>query len=196
MKLGFQLLNPNIFDKVAKNVTFGYARGLTKTAQKAQDDVIEGLRDKFTLRGRWFEKNNRFGIKMTPATPKKLDSAVWTRASWLSLHEEGGTKTPTKSQNIVVPTTNVRRNKKYIIPKAQRPRQLKGTFVIKSERQRLFMQRRGKGKRSSVRVMYVLTKNAQIKKRGAFIKTAQKSVDQNRDLIMRKSIDDALRSMR
>jgi len=196
MKLRFTLTNPQVFDKIAKNVEFGYARGLTLTAQKAQEDVVEGLRDAFTLRGRWWEKNNRFGIKVAPAKRNELEAAVWTRASWLSLHEEGGTKEPNKSKNLVVPTTNVRRNKKHIIPKAQRPRQLKGSFVIRSGDKRLFMQRRGKGKRSSVRVMYVLTDKAQIQKRGTFLKAAETSAKRNRDKIISKSINDALRTMR
>jgi hypothetical protein len=196
MKLKFTLTNPQIFDKIAKNVEFGYVRGLTRTAQKAQEDVVEGLRNEFTLRGRWWEKNNRFGIKVTPAKKDQLEAAVWTRASWLSLHEDGGKKEPTKAKNLVVPTENVRRNKKHIIPKAQRPRQLKGSFVIRAGDKRLFMQRRGKGKRSSVRVMYVLTDQAQIKKRGTFVRAAEISVKRNKDEIVSKSINDALKTMR
>jgi len=196
MKLRFELLNPKIFDKAAKNVTFGYARGLTRTAQKAQEDVVEGLRDKFTLRGRWWEKGNKYGIKIKPATTRNLESAVYTRANWLEIHEEGGTKEPSKSRYLSIPTENVRKNKKDIIRKARRPRNLKNSFVIRDGGQRLFMQRVGKGRRSSTRVMYVLDDRAKIEKKGTFLKASEKSVEKNRDQIMRKSIDDALRSTR
>ena len=197
MKLKFTLTNPQVFDKIAKNVEFGYVRGLTRTAQKAQEDILEGLRDKFTLRGRWFEKNNRFGVKVTPAKKDQLEAAVFTRANWLELHEDGGKKEPTKSKNLVVPTENVRKNKKDIIRKARRPRNLKNSFVIKTESgQQLFMQRFGKGKRSSTRVMYVLEPSARIERKGTFVRAAQISVIRNKDEIVSKSINDALRTMR
>jgi hypothetical protein len=196
MKLRFTLTNPQVFDKIAKNVEFGYARGLTRTAQKAQEDVVEGLRDAFTLRGRWWEKNNKYGIKVTPAKRDELEAAVWTRANWLEIHEEGGRKEPTKSRNLTIPTNNVKRNKRDIIKKAQRPRNLKGSFVIRDGGTKLFMQRFGKGKRSSTRVMYILEPDANIEKKGTFLKAAETSAKRNRDKIISKSINDALRTMR
>jgi hypothetical protein len=197
MNLRFEIINPNIFDKIAKNVEFGYARGLTQTAQKAQEDITEGIRDKFTVRTRWIEKGNKYGIKVTPANKRNLESAVWTRADWLRVHEEGGTKEPTRSKNLTLPTENVKRNKRDLIRKNQRPRNLPRSFVIKADGgQRLFMQRFGKGKRSSTRVMYVLKPKAKIKKQGTFIEAAQKSVTRNRAEITRRSIDNAMRTMR
>jgi hypothetical protein len=197
MKLSFTLQNPDIFRKVEKNVIFGYARGLTQTAQKAQEDVTEGIRDKFTVRTRWIEKGNKYGIKMTPAKKDNLEAAVWTRADWLKVHEKGGTKEPTRSKNLTVPTNNVKRNKRDLIRKNQRPRSIKRSFVIKTDGgQQLFMERFGKGKRSSTRVMYILEPKARIKKQGTFLEAAQKSVTKNRDKITSRSIDQALRTMR
>lgn len=197
MKLRFTLTNPNIFDKIEKNVEFGYVRGLTRTAQKAQEDVTERIRGKFTVRNRWIEKGNKYGIKIQPAKRDELEASVWTRADWLVKHEEGGTKEPTKSKNLVIPTENVKRNKRDIIKKSQRPRNLKRSFVVKMDNgQQLMMERFGKGKRSSTRVLYVLEPKARIQKQGTFLAAAEKSATQHRDEIIAKSINDALRTMR
>jgi len=54
--------------KMAKQLPFALAKGLTDTAKDAQKDILGNLSDVFTLRGNWFNPSNKFGIKIQPAT--------------------------------------------------------------------------------------------------------------------------------
>jgi hypothetical protein len=162
---------------INKQMDFGTAVGLTRTAKRGQQAVLGALRGTFTLRGSWFQQQNKFGIKITPATKTSLKSAVHTQADWLLSHEEGKDKTPTSGSNIVVPTDQVRRNKRFIIPRGQRPKGL-GTkaFVLQTKHGPVLAQRISRGKRKGLIVLYGLERSVRIKKHSTFYEPIEQQV--------------------
>lgn len=161
--------------KVIKQVNYGTAVGLTRTAQKGQEAVVGALGSAFTLRGNWFQKQNKYGIKITPAKPDNLESQVKTLADWLALHETGGTKTA--QGDVAVPTDQVRRNKKLIIPRAQRPRGLGAkAFIIQTKHGPVLAARKGRGKNKQLVFLYNLKKSVPIKKQSTFFEPLEKLI--------------------
>ena len=157
---------------------FGTAVGLTKTAKQAQDAVVSSLRSTFTLRGNWFEQRNKFGIKITPARKDKLQAEVKTAADWLEAHEEGTDKTG--QGRLAIPTDQVRRNKRMIIPRGQRPKGLASkAFILETKKGPVLAQRLMKGKRKGLIILYGLEKTVKIKKRSTFHEPIKKVVKSN-----------------
>jgi hypothetical protein len=166
--------------KLDKQVTFATALALTQTAKDAQGAVIGDIESTFTVRNNWDKPSNKFGIRITPATKDHLTSVVRTDADWLNLHEEGGIKIP-EGHFIAIPTSNVRRTKKQIVQKGQRPKALFGKrdFLIltKKNRRPVLFQRFGRGKRSDIKAMYVLVPRGQIKRESTVFDPVQKTVE-------------------
>lgn len=114
---------------VASQFRFALATALTATAKRAQAATLADIRGTFTIRNTWLNPSNAMGIKVLPASKADLSAAVATRADWLTLHEEGGTKRPTGA-HLAVPTRFVRRSKRQIIQRSQRPRNLKAAKTV------------------------------------------------------------------
>ena len=158
---------------IAKQIDFGTAVGLTETAKQGQKAVLGALPGTFTLRGSWFNASNKFGIKVKTATKADLSAEVRTNADWLEIHEKGGTKTA-RGGSLAIPTENVRRNKRQIIPRAQRPRNLKNTFVMNTPKGRVLFQRFKRrvgtynGKPSKLKALYALEPRARIRRQSTF----------------------------
>jgi hypothetical protein len=149
-----------------KQIIFAAAQALTFTAKDAQTAVIENITANFIVRGKWYLPSNAFGVKVTRATKQNLSVEVKSKADWLILQQTGGTKSP-KRKAIAVPTTNVRRTKRDIIQKGQRPRNLKNAFIIKTSKGPALARRTGK-KRYPIKIMYFLEPNVKIRKRRTF----------------------------
>ena len=178
MKLSARITQRPDFAKTMRQIDFGTAVGLTKTAKQAQDAVVSSLKSTFTLRGNWFEQRNKFGIKITPAKKDKLQSEVKTAADWLEAHEEGTDKTG--QGRLVVPTDQVRRNKRMIIPRGQRPKGLASkAFILETKKGPVLAQRLMKGKRKGLIILYGLEKTVKIKKRSTFHEPIKKVVKSN-----------------
>jgi hypothetical protein len=156
-------------EEIMKQIDFGTALGLTNTAKEGQQAVMKSLGDTFTLRGQWFQQSNKYGIKVKMATKTDLTAEVRTAADWLELHETGGVKTG-NGHRLAVPTENVRRNKRLIIQKGQRPGALRGkrTFVLQTKHGAVLFQRKFKGKRSVIVALYNLEPKVTIKKQSTF----------------------------
>ena len=157
------------FETMHKQIRFATAVALTKTAQQAQAASIDSIAKTFSIRNNWSQPGNKFGIRIKPAKKDNLEAQVTTFANWLKLHEEESTKLPSK-KFIAIPTVNVRRNKKDIITKGNRPNALRGknTFVIDTKNGPVIFQRKGKGKREKLIALYILKPKAHIKKQSTF----------------------------
>jgi hypothetical protein len=188
---------PPSSEKITRNINFGIARGLTRLAKDGQSAVLGALRGKFTLRGSWFEQQNRFGIKIQSATPANLVSAVQTRADWIERHETGTDKSPREGHDIAVPTDQVRRNKRFIIPRGQRPKGLGSkAFVLQTKHGPVLAQRITRGKRKGLIILYGLERKVKIKKVDVFEKPIEKVVGRRGQRIIEQSIVEALATMR
>jgi len=121
--------------RMDRNVRFAAAVALTRTAQDMQAEVRRELRASFTLRNDFTSK----AVVIQPATRDSLSAAVLvgTRTEAfrrirdaLRLQVTGGSKSPTQGRSIAVPLVGVRRNKRDIITRANRPRQLLGNGTV------------------------------------------------------------------
>lgn len=184
-------------EKIVKNINFGIARGLTRLAKDGQSAVLGALRGAFTLRGTWFNQNMRHGIKIKPAKPNDLESAVQTRADWIEPHETGKDKAAIKGTHVVVPTDQVRRNKRLIIPRGQRPPGLGSkAFVLQTKKGPVLAQRITRGKRKGIIILYGLERKVKIRKVSVFEEPIEKVLKRRGERVIEDSIQDALRTMR
>ena len=175
--------------EIMKQVNFGTAKGLTETAKQGQAAVVGALKGTFTLRGTWFNQNMRHGIKITPARKDKLQAEVKTLADWLEPHETGKDKTA-QGGRVAVPTDQIRRNKRMIIPKAQRPRGLAGkAFVLQTKHGPVLAQRITRGKRKGLIILYGLEQKVRIRKQSTFYEPIKKVVSRR----LKDNIRDGIR---
>lgn len=163
--------------KIAKNIRFGTAVGLTRTAQDGQDASISSIEKTFTTRTNWYKKGNKFGVKIQAAKRDNLTAAVKTSAPWLPMHETGGTKRP-KNKFLAIPTTNVRRTKRQLIAPSQKPLALKSkrTFIINTSKGKILFQRKGKGRRGLLTALYAFEPKARIRKQSTFYEPVDRVV--------------------
>lgn len=181
---------------MAKQVKFATAVALTNTAKDGQKEVISTLEQTFTLRGKWFQQSNKFGIKIKSAKKDDLQSAVYTNADWLLTHETGDDKLP-RGNSLAIPTDNVRRNKKDIVIRSNRPRNVKNSFVLISKKtgHKILFTRKGRGKNKKLVALYNLTARAHIRKQSTVIEPIQKIVQQrlfkNYEVALRKALTTA-----
>lgn len=172
--------------KIMKQFRFGAATGLTKTATEGQSAVVGAAKGAFNVRGRWFEKGMRYGIKIQRATPSKLTATVQTRAGWLKKQQIGGNVTAGQKARvfpyeyngqtyIAIPSKALRPrgSKKLIWPRKLWPSNLKKPFVIKDKKGRLLLMTRFMEGKQGVEVMYILVPDVDIKK----VDTWQKPLD-------------------
>jgi hypothetical protein len=177
-----------------KQLKFATASALTQVAKEGQAASIKAIESTFTIRNNWDKPTNRFGVKVTPAKKDNLVSEVYTLADWLDLHEESGVKQPTKKW-IAIPTKNVRRTKREIIQKGQRPAGLrgKGDVVLKTKTGKtVLFQRKGKGKKERLIPMYYLVPMAKIRKRSTVFAPVEAVFNKRFGTIFNEQLEKAL----
>jgi hypothetical protein len=173
-----------------KQIIFATAQSLTAVAKEAQTSVIAEIEQTFTTRGKWYLPGNKYGVKIKAARKDDLSAEVKTAADWLVLHETGGTKTP-QGHSLAVPTENVRRTKRQIITRGQRPRNLKRAFVINTQSGPVLFQR--KNKRSIV-ALYNLEPRVPIKRESTVVAPTEKVVQARFDKIFVEKLANAVRT--
>jgi hypothetical protein len=180
---------------MAKHLPFAMAQTLTATAKDGQKAVTGGLGGKFTLRGNWYMPSNKFGIRVQPAKKTSLRASFGTMADWLEKFETGKDKTP-RGEHLAIPTANVRRTKRQIIQRSQRPAALRGkrTFVAQTKSGLVLFQRKFKGKRSQLVPLYNLERSARITRNSPVIEPGVKAVKANLGANFRKSMEQAMKS--
>ena len=164
-------------------IRFAVSKGLNDLAIRAADVQRADMRTRFTIRN---ENVLKYGIVRTEkATKQSLASAVGvsTQAAgsrsafgYLNKFEKGGQKGPIQGSTVGVPG-DVRRSRRGIVTKAQQIKTFnlvrqgkqvlgqKRTFMVKPKSgsaAALILQRVGKGKRSAVKVLYVLERSVPI----------------------------------
>lgn len=199
MNISAKIVQRPDFAKVMRNINFGTATGLTKTAKQGQAAVVDSLQSTFTLRGRWFEQNMRHGIKITPAKRDKLQAEVKTAADWLEPHQEGKDKSG-KGHRLGVPLWGARpRGSKKILATALRPHALLKAgkaFILDTPKGEIIATVRGRGAASRIVPLYGLEKKVKIKKRPTFREPIEKVVSRHLKDNIRNGIANALRTMR
>lgn len=156
---------------------FGIVKGLTSLAGASREQIIDELPGRFTLRTRWWQRGP-YAIKTDKATKQSMTSRVYTDAPWMNLQETGGIKT-SAGKRVAIPMPDVRRTKRDLVQKSQKPRALAKAFHIKTKTGNDFLAVRiGRGRKSQLRFMWLLERSATIRARFGFVDTANRVVDQ------------------
>lgn len=154
---------PRLLDNLVKRFPFATALALTRTAQAGQNAVREHMEAAFILRNR-FTQNQ---VRIAAAKKTDLEAAVYLThgADYMALHETGGLKTPAHSSSVAVPTEQVRRTKRGLVAKSNKPRPLRDqrrVFVIEFKSgKRAIARRKGKA-RLPISVVWFLADEAKI----------------------------------
>lgn len=166
---------PPTAGKILKQLNYGLAVGLTKTAKEAQAEVIRTIKSDTGWQERTSWTKSPIGIKITPATPQSLRAEVKTKASFLPLHEEGGTKFPLRNY-LAVPTQFARPNPGSRIRSENKPKALiaSGKAAIVENDNGTKVLYAHKGPRNGWVPMYILTPKAKIKRADIWQKPIEK----------------------
>jgi hypothetical protein len=136
-------------------------------------------------------------------------------ADWIVPHEQGTDKAPS-GRHLAVPTEQVRRNKRLIIPRNQRPKGLGAkVFVLQTRKgpvlaQRLKQYARYQGPtlkggptrrrkslgRTALMILYGLEPKARIRKQPTFFPPIQKVADRRLNANVRTEVARALATMK
>jgi len=187
------------FEKIIKNLNFGTAVGLTKTAKEGQAAVFGAVKGAFKGPNNWLR--SPIGIKITPATPRTLRSEVKTSAKFLPLQDEGGTKLP-YGNHLCIPATKGPLAGRRRIPPNMRPKAIMDSgkgFITTTKSGTKIMGIRGlksRGKYAGFTIMYVLIPKANIKAANVFYDPIKKVVDRRLAINIRNGIDHALKTMK
>lgn len=170
------------------------AQGINDLANNARDEFLWDLPNRMTLRTPWFKPGSQFGFNVRKATPSNPSAEIYTRAPWMQLQETGGTKTP-KGKHLAIPTTTVRRTKRDLIPKSQRPMGLGSkAFQLKTQSGKEFLaMRTGRGKKSGLKIMYLLGQQARIRPQLHFTDSIKGYVAQNAEKYLARAIERAMK---
>ena len=188
---------PPSAEKIIKQLLYGTAVGLTKTAKEAQAAVQGSARGKFTIRNRWLEQQTPVGIKIKPAMPTNPVAEVYTKAPFGPRQEFGGTKIPYKHWLAIPITGTARPTKSSMIPKRNLPRSLQNAFVLTTKKgTTLLCVRKARGKNKGIVPMYVLVTRVQVKRTNWFHDPIEKVVRRRMMSIIDREIGIALAKMR
>lgn len=174
-----------MFEQNRKQLPYTLSTTINKTLMTAQTDMYEQALQEFIVRRPHFIKN---AIKITQFASKSTLTGILAiadvggkpNADVLSKFEDGGTKTSDRGGKVAIPTNIVRSGKTDLVTKAKRPRNLRGGFKIHTKTgQDLIMQKKGRGKNSTVKVAYVLKDSVPIDNRLGFTQTVTDSINKN-----------------
>ncbi|MFU7501350.1 MAG: hypothetical protein ACJBCI_06850 [Candidatus Tisiphia sp.] len=167
-----------------KQLPFAVNLTLNKIALLVQEQICKRVPIIFNNSKKWWDKHQRTGIKVAFASKYALISAVYTKAHFAYIQEEGGIKVPYRGSMIAVPTSNV--PKKQRSSKALRDQQgNRSIFKLgKSIYRRVSSQR--------LERLYGLTHEAKVNPRFGFKATAVNTFNSRFDKVFTTSFNFAL----
>lgn len=196
----FKVIAPKLIglEEFPRKVAFVTAYALTKTAQEAQAASVAKITETFTIRTKWYEKSNKFGVKVKPATKDNLVATISTQAWWLADHERGGERMPSKKY-IAIPTDKVKRSKRDLITKATRQKLLNPSnpkvFKVISRKGPVLLERIKAGQKTKTRVLFGLETVVRIKKESTFYEPVEDVLRTKFSQIYRAKFDEEVNSL-
>jgi hypothetical protein len=111
-----------------KQLQFAIAKSLTDVAVRSQKLIPGELNQDFIVRGDWWRKDRKHGIKIKAATKSSFESQVYTSADWLLEAEgyHGGVKEPDgDGTNLAIPETeHTRHGIRNVVQRGEKARKL------------------------------------------------------------------------
>ena len=196
----FKIIPPKLtgLDEFPRKVAFVTAVALTKTAQEAQSASIAKIQQEFTVRTKWYEKSNKFGVKVKPATKDNLAATISTQAWWLVDHERGGERLPSKKY-IAIPTDKVKRSKRDLITQATRRKLLNPlnpqVFPLRTKAGVLLLAQRIKRGRGGLAVLFAMKLKVRIEKQSTFNEPVEAALRDKFAEIYRAKFNEEVKSL-
>ncbi len=167
-----------------KQLPFATSLALNKIALLSQEHICKSIPRIFNNSKKWWDKRQRTGIKVQFANKYLLSSAVYCKAHFASIQEEGGIKKPYLGSTIAVPTPNVIRKDRS----SKSLRKEDGNRTIFKLGKSIFQRLAG---RRLLR-LYSLTPQAKVKARFGFKTTAINVFNKQFDRVFTDSFNFAL----
>lgn len=189
-------------EKIIKQVLYGTAVGLTKTAKEAQAAVIGASQGAFRNRKPWMNPSSPIGIKITPATAASQFAEVYAKNYFLPKQDEGGIKLPFSGTHVAVPAPDGPVNTARVIPAAMRPRALIASgrgFIITLKSGVKAVAVRGlkkRGKFKGLTIAYFLVPKVKITATHVFYDPIQKVIDRRMMSNISREVGIAIAKMR
>jgi hypothetical protein len=192
----FSTATRQIADIHRRQIPFAIARTLTALAHEARRHIVEvaGPRD-FRIR------NKRFlgvAMRVQAATKDNLVATIYDQLGrdYLTTQAMGGIKTP-RGRTVAIPSEEfLAKRKSTGVPKSMRPKALARSFRVRSRGQDMILVRTGRGKRSGVKLAYVLERQAQIPKRWMVFEDTERLVKRRAELKFAASMARAITTAR
>ena len=176
-----------------KQIPMASAEGLTKTAQAAQEAIQNRIQSIFNNRKKWWVKGSPIGIRIISAKKNKLIAIVYTKASFANLQEDGGTKRPTRSKSLLIPTDNTPKNAR----KAGGAAQVLRNNNVFSDKRGIFKRTGGKKRKNQkLVILFHRDKTANIKPLLEFMSTAYKTASNTFEGNFYRALSKALQTAR
>jgi hypothetical protein len=191
---------------IIKQINYGTAVGLTRTAKQAQAAVPGEVQKDFTYRNRWLPASNKFGIRITPATRDNLTASIQTAAGWLAKQKIGGTTSAGQRRRtfpytydgkeyIAIPSKELRpHGSTKVLIKRLWPGNLKNRFVIKAKDGTLLLAVRFGPGSKNVAIMYLLVPSVEVKAKDAFTPPIERVVRENLQTNIATEIEKAIKT--
>lgn len=180
---------------IGKQLPFAVSKALNSTAEKIRQSTLQGAKDTLTLRGSWFNPRSKYGFNVKPSTKNNLQADIYTNADWMKMQEDGGIKTA--KGLIAIPTKFVKRNKKDMLNKANRPKNIKGSVKVKFKNgKEAIVKPYFDGHERRLVVLYWLEKRAKIKGVYKFHDIATNTFKANIENDMKEAVNYALSTAR
>lgn len=173
---------------------FALSLALNRTATLARDEVRAQLPRRFTIRKAGVVR----GFRVKPSAKRqwpRLEAQVGTVDAFWTLQETGGTKRAQGGGNLAIPTGLVRRTKRGLISKAQRPRALIAAGRARKAEDTI----RATPKRGPVgpaSILYLLRRSAQIDPALGLRETVAEVVERELGPEFRRAMGEAIASAR
>lgn len=177
-----------------QQLIYAAAVALTRTAKDSQAASVEAIRRTFTTRGTWYLPGSKFGVRITPATKARLETAVRTAADWLIPHETGEDKVASGGGLLAIPLVGRGRPRPSHGAKVRadlKPRALGGRgVVIETRRGPVLFARQDR----RLVAFYGLERRVRIRKRSTVIEPTVQTFAKNFGGNFAEAIAEALRT--
>lgn len=176
------------FGLAAKQTKFALAYGINETLKHSQQKQISFMERTYTIRRRNLLKASVRMLKFAKASDLRGEVGIHRELMrvW-GTHETGGPERPRQSKYIAVPQ-GVKRSQTGRITKANRPSNLKNSFVLTRGNDRYIFRRVGRGRRSRIEFMYSLERQIQIKPTLQFVGNVSSTINKRYDYFVEKGV--------
>jgi hypothetical protein len=103
-------LTQGMTDIATRQIPFATSLALNRTSKAVQDKLVADVPSRFHTTRKWWLPQQPFGIKTQTSNKTNLTAAVYSKAYFAPLQEDGGTKTASGTKGakeLAIPTNSL-----------------------------------------------------------------------------------------